>query len=181
MGVERGQRGLGSTAAARFLGTLDAVARRDLAAMRRRRGSRETRDAPGDASGASVDVSRSSRSVTLAWRDDLVILARLRPSAPQTVRVVAPRARSRRGEERRGAPPRPARRVCPLDRRRRARRDASRRATRRDGRTCAPARRGCAAARLASVWKALDPRRARNARILGTADGTSSEKGCRCG
>jgi hypothetical protein len=61
--------------------------------------------------------------------------------------------------------------LCPLDRRHRARRDASRRETRRDGRTCAPARRGSAAARLASVWKPLDPRHARNARILGTADG----------
>jgi hypothetical protein len=98
-GVERVSGGSGHRRRA-FSRNARQLERRDLAAMLRRRGSRETRDAPGDASGASVDDSRSCRSVTLAWRDDLVILARLRPSAPQTVRVVAPRARSRRGDER---------------------------------------------------------------------------------
>lgn len=84
-----------------------------------------------------------------------------------------------RGEERSASAPGAS--LCPLDRRHRARRDASRRETRRDGRTCAPARRGSAAARLASVWKPLDPRHARNARISEpptdlTDNGTSPQR-----
>lgn len=98
-GSSRVRRARGVTAAARFLGTRDGIERRDLVARLQRRGSRETRDAPGGASDVSVAVSRSTRLATRAWRDDSLILARLRPSAPQTVQVVARDARRRRGEE----------------------------------------------------------------------------------
>ena len=65
----------------------------------RRHGSRETRDAPGDASDASVDVSVLSRSVTRAWRDDSGHLRASPPERASDGRVVARGARSRRGEE----------------------------------------------------------------------------------
>lgn len=138
-------------------------------------GSRETRDAPGEASVASVDVSVLGRSVTRAWRDDSVIFARLRPSAPQMVESWL--AARLRGEERRASAPGVCR-VCPLDRRRRARRGARRRATRRDGRTCAPARRGvCGREARADEGEGARERlreeeaqTSRNASILGTDD-----------
>jgi len=142
-------------------------------------GSRETRDAPGDASVASVDVSVLGRSVTRAWRDDSVIFARLRPSAPQMVESWL--AARLRGEERRASAPGVCR-VCPLDRRRRARRGARRRATRRDGRTCAPARRGvCGREARADEGEGARERlreeeaqTSRNASILGTDDDTGN-------
>ena len=112
--------------------------------------------------------------MTRAWRDDSVIFARLRPSAPQMVESWL----AARLQERRGGPPRPARRVCPLDRRRRGRRGARRRATRRDGRTCAPARRGvCGREARADEGEGARERlreeeaqTSRNASILGTDD-----------
>ena len=144
-------------------------------------GSRETRDAPGDASVASVDVSVLGRSVTRAWRDDSVIFARLRPSAPQMVESWL--AARLRGEERRASAPGVCR-VCPLDRRRRARRGARRRATRRDGRTCAPARRGvCGREARADEGEGARERlreeeaqTSRNASILGTDDDTGKSR-----
>jgi hypothetical protein len=81
------------------------------------------------------------------------------------------------GEERRASAPGVCR-VCPLDRRRRARRGARRRATRRDGRTCAPARRGvCGREARADEGEGARERlreeeaqTSRNASILGTDD-----------
>ena len=140
-------------------------------------GSRETRDAPGDASDASVDVSVLGRSVTRAWRDDSVIGA----SPPERASDGRARARRRAFEKRRGgAASAPARRVCLCRRRRRARRGARRRATRRDGRTCAPARRGvCGREARADEGEGARERlreeeaqTSRNASILGTDDDT---------
>ena len=51
-----------------------------------------------------MDVAVLGRSVTRAWRDDSVIFARLRPSAPQMVESWL----AARLQERRGGPPRPA-------------------------------------------------------------------------
>ena len=138
-------------------------------------GSRETRDAPGDASDASVDVSVLGRSVTRAWRDDSVIFAR--PARARLRWSSRSRgARSRRGEE--GLRAWPVASVLWTGGA--ARRGARRRATRRDGRTCAPARRGvCGREARADEGEGASERlreeeaqTSRNASILGTDDDT---------